>query len=41
MRKIEQPEPEPQHYVLRVGDSASLPNGQTITITAKGYEVTQ
>ena len=41
MRKIEQPKPEPQHFVLRVGDSASLPNGQTITITAKGYEVTQ
>jgi hypothetical protein len=69
MRKIEQPEPEPQHYVLRVGDSfetpnghlfkavsldtcqmqyklragwkATLPNGQTITATEKGYEVTQ
>jgi hypothetical protein len=41
MRKIEQPKPEPKHYVLRVGDSASLPNGQTITVTAKGFEVTQ
>jgi hypothetical protein len=40
-RRIEPVEPEPKHYVLRVGDSASLPNGQTITITAKGYEVTQ
>jgi hypothetical protein len=69
MRKIEQPEPEPKHYVLRVGDSvetpsgqlvkavspcveqiefklkagfkATLPNGQTITATEKGFEVTQ
>jgi preprotein translocase subunit YajC len=69
MRKIEQPEPEPKHYVLRVGDTvetpsgqlikvvsssveqiefklregfkAKLPNGQTITATEKGYEVTQ
>ncbi len=38
---IEPALPEPQHYVLRVGDSASLPNGQTITITKKGFEVTQ
>jgi hypothetical protein len=29
------------HYALRVGDSASLPNGQTITITEKGFEVAQ
>jgi hypothetical protein len=69
MRKIEQPKPEPKHYVLRVGDSVetprghlinvvsshaeqriysldaddklTLPNGQTITITEKGFEVTQ
>jgi hypothetical protein len=34
-------EPEPQHYVLRVGDMANLPNGQTITATEKGFEVTQ
>jgi|LakMenE01Jun11ns_1017448.scaffolds.fasta_scaffold9611396_2 hypothetical protein len=68
-RRIEPVEPEPKHYVLRVGDSVetpsghkikvisrtqtrevyslmagdgvSLPNGQTITITAKGFEVTQ
>jgi hypothetical protein len=68
-RRIEPVEPEPKHYVLRVGDSVetpsghrvqvisrsetqrtyaltaggkvTLPNGQTITITAKGYEVTQ
>jgi hypothetical protein len=69
MRKIEQPEPEPKHYVLRVGDSYETPcgnwgtvmpqgstqrflnvkagdtietiHGQTITITEKGFEVTQ
>jgi hypothetical protein len=68
-RRIEPVEPEPKHYVLRVGDSVetprghlievvslnaeqriysldagdklTLPNGQTITITAKGFEVTQ
>jgi hypothetical protein len=62
-------EPEPKHYVLRVGDSCETPcgnrtivvsqertqsfvnfgvgdvvktiHGQTITITEKGYEVTQ
>jgi hypothetical protein len=34
-------EPEPQHYILRVGDTATLPNGQTITATEKGYEVTR
>jgi hypothetical protein len=39
-RRIEV-EPEPQHYILRVGDSANISNGQTITITAKGFEVTQ
>jgi hypothetical protein len=66
---LEPVEPEPKHYVLRVGDSVetpsghkikvisrtqtrevyslmagdgvSLPNGQTITITEKGFEVTQ
>jgi hypothetical protein len=69
MRKIEQPKPEPKHYVLRVGDSVETPcgnrvtvmpqgstqrflnakagdtikttHGQTITITEKGFEVTQ
>jgi hypothetical protein len=68
-RRIEPVNPEPKHYVLRVGDSVetpsghrvqvisrsetqrfwvlaagdklTLPNGQTITITAKGFEVTQ
>jgi hypothetical protein len=41
MRKIEQPEPEPQHCVLPVGYTATLPNGQTIKATEKGFEVTQ
>jgi len=68
-RRIEPVEPEPKHYVLRVGDSvetpsghlikvvspetcqmqyelkagytATLPNGQTIKATEKGFEVTQ
>ena len=68
-RRIEAVEPEPKHYVLRVGDSCETPNGnrikvisqdgtqsfvnfgvgdkvetihgQTITITEKGFEVTQ
>jgi hypothetical protein len=68
-RRIEPVEPEPKHYVLRVGDSCETPNGnrikvisqdgtqsfvnfgvgdkvktihgQTITITEKGFEVTQ
>jgi hypothetical protein len=68
-RRIEPVEPEPKHYVLRVGDTVetptgrkikvisrtetqevyalmpgnrvTLPNGQTITITEKGFEVTQ
>jgi hypothetical protein len=66
---LEPVEPEPKHYVLRVGDSCETPNGnrikvisqdgtqsfvnfgvgdkvktihgQTITITEKGFEVTQ
>jgi hypothetical protein len=40
-RRIEPVELGLGHYALRVGDSATLPNGQTITITAKGFEVTQ
>jgi hypothetical protein len=40
-RRIEPVEPEPQHYILRVGDSANISNGLVITITAKGFEVTQ
>jgi len=38
---IEPVEPEPKHCVLPVGYTATLPNGQTITITANGFEVTQ
>jgi hypothetical protein len=38
---LEAVEPDLGHHVLRVGVSASLPNGQTITATAKGFEVTQ
>ena len=38
---LEAVEPGLGHYALRVGDSASLPNGQTITITEKGFEATQ
>ena len=40
-RRIEPVEPEPKHYILRVNDTATTPNGQTITITEKGFEVTQ
>ena len=36
-RRIEQPEPEPKHYVLQVGDTAETPAGYLITITARGY----
>jgi hypothetical protein len=38
---LEAVEAEPKHYVLRVGYTATIPNSQTITITAKGFEVTQ
>lgn len=38
---LEPVEPEPKHYVLRVGDSANIPNGLVVTITEKGFEVTQ
>jgi hypothetical protein len=38
---LEPVEAEPKHYVLRVGDKANISNGQTITITEKGFEVTQ
>jgi hypothetical protein len=34
-------EAEPKHCVLPVGYTATLPNGQTITITEKGFEVKQ
>jgi hypothetical protein len=41
LEPVEPVEPDVLHYVLLAGESASLPNGQTITITAKGFEVTQ
>jgi hypothetical protein len=40
-RRIEPVKPEPQHYILRAGDTANISNGLVITITAKGFEVTQ
>jgi len=40
-RRIEPVEPGPQHYILPVGDTANISSGQTITITANGFEVTQ
>jgi hypothetical protein len=41
LEPVEPVEPDVLHYVLLAGESASLPNGQTITITEKGFEVTQ
>jgi hypothetical protein len=39
-RRIEPVEPTLLgHYVLQVGDLVTLPNGQTISITAKGFKV--
>jgi hypothetical protein len=38
MRKIEQPEPEPKHYVLRVGDTVENPNGDRIRVVNPGFE---
>jgi hypothetical protein len=38
-RKIEQPKPEPKHYVLQVGDTCDAPSGHRITITEHGVEV--
>jgi hypothetical protein len=38
MRKIEQPEPEPKHYVLRVGDTVENPNGDCIKVVNPGFE---
>jgi hypothetical protein len=38
MRKIEQPEPEPKHYVLRVGDSVETPSGQLVKAVSPGVE---
>ena len=39
-RRIESPQPEPKHYVLRVGDTCDAPSGRWITITDHGVEVT-
>jgi hypothetical protein len=38
MRKIEQPKPEPKHYVLRVGDSVETPSGQLVKAVSPGVE---
>ena len=39
MRKIEQPKPEPKHYVLRVGDSCETPCGnRTVVISQSGTQ---
>ena len=39
-RRIEQPKPEPKHYVLQVGDTADVPSGHRIAITEHGLGVT-
>ena len=39
-RRIEQPKPEPKHYVLQVGETADTGNGFRIKITEHGVEVT-
>jgi len=38
MRKIEQPKPEPKHYVLPVGDTVETPSGQLIRVVSPGVE---
>lgn len=38
-RRIEQPKPEPKHYVLQVGDTCDVPSGHRITVTEHGVEV--
>jgi hypothetical protein len=38
MRKIEQPKPEPKHYILRVGDSVETPSGHKIKAVSPGVE---
>jgi len=37
-RRIEPVEPEPQHYVLRVGDSVETPRGHLITVVSSNAE---
>jgi hypothetical protein len=39
--EVVSPNAEQRTYALTAGDKLTLPNGQTITITAKGFEVTQ
>jgi hypothetical protein len=39
--KCVEPSVEQRHYALRSTDTVGTPSGQTITITAKGFEVTQ
>lgn len=38
-RRIEQPKPEPKHYVLQVGDTISVPSGRQAIVTEHGIEV--
>jgi hypothetical protein len=35
-RRIEPVEPEPKHYVLRVGDSVETPNGHQVQVISRG-----
>jgi hypothetical protein len=37
-RRIEPVEPEPKHYVLRVGDTVENPNGDRIKVVNPGFE---
>ena len=37
-RRIEPVEPEPKHYVLRVGDSVETPSGQLVKAVSPGVE---
>jgi hypothetical protein len=37
-RRIEAVEPEPKHYVLRVGDTFETPSGQLIKVVSPGVE---
>ena len=39
-RRIEQPKPEPKHYVLQVGDTVETGNGFSLIVTEHGVEVT-
>ena len=41
LEPVEPVAPDVLHYVLLAGESAKLPNGQTITATEKGFEVKQ